>query len=174
MNSFSELQRFRIRWAWAAVIVFNLVFLYAIGQQIIFKIPFGAKPAPDYVLVLIELLPLSLLIFLFSIKLYTHYSKEGITFRFAPFHLRSRKIEWHELASISFRNYNALYEFGGWGIRSGNKQTGKAYISSSASTIGLQLQFKNGNLLLISTQYPTELKARIENWTTEGIINKSF
>ncbi len=174
MNSFSEVQRFRVRWAWVAVIVFNLVFLYAIVQQLVFKIPFGIKPAPDYVLILVELIPLALFVFIFNIKLHTRYSTEGIVFRFAPFHLKEKRIEWHELAAVSFRTYSALYEFGGWGIRSGNKQTGKAYLSSSASNIGLQLQFKNGDLVLFSTKNPAALKACIDTLTAEGVINKSF
>lgn len=45
MNSFSEIQRFRLKWAWAGVIAVNGLFIYAIVQQVILGKPFGNKPA---------------------------------------------------------------------------------------------------------------------------------
>ena len=56
---FYEVQRFRIRWAWATVIAINLLFIYAILQQMAFCKPFGNKPVSDLSLVLIELAPLA-------------------------------------------------------------------------------------------------------------------
>ncbi len=52
---FKEVQGFRTWWAWAGVAAINALFIYAIVQQVILKVPFGTKPAPDLVLLIIEL-----------------------------------------------------------------------------------------------------------------------
>lgn len=64
-HEFNEVQRFRIWWAWLGAAALNILFLYAIVQQLVLGKPFGEKPAPDFVLILIELLLLACCIFLF-------------------------------------------------------------------------------------------------------------
>ena len=69
---FKEVQRFRTWWAWLGVVALNVLFIYAIVQQIFLSTPFGSKPAPDFVLILVELFLLLFLFFLMSIKLKTN------------------------------------------------------------------------------------------------------
>jgi len=56
------------------------------------------------------------------------------------------------------RRYNALSEFGGWGIRFGSN--GTAF--NMSGTMGLQLEFLNRKRLLIGTNKATELTKVIE------------
>lgn len=171
---FNEVQRFKTWWAWAGVLVLNILFIYAIVQQVILDKPIGNKPAPDIVLILVALVPLLLLIFLLTIKLKTRVNDTGIHYRFYPFHFTERKIEWHELRDAYMRQYNSFYEFGGWGIRYGTAKAGRAVNTSASSDIGLQLQFNNGTLLLIGTARPEELRQVIDRVMKAGKINRGI
>ncbi len=170
--NFSETQRFKTWWAWAGVGAMNILFLFTIVQQLVLDKPFGEKPAPDLVLVLVEVFLLALFIFLISIKLETRITETGIRYRFYPFHLSQRLIEWHELSDAYMREYNSFHEYGGWGIRTGSAKTGNAINTSASSNIGLQLRFADGRLLLLGTRKPEEVQAIIEKIATAGKINK--
>jgi hypothetical protein len=169
---FKEVQRFKTWWAWLGVAALNVLFLYAIVQQLFFGKPFGPKPAPDYVLILAELFLLLILIFLISIKLKTRITESGIYYRFFPFQFKETLIEWHELKDAYFRQYNSLHEYGGWGLRTGTAKTGKAINTSASSNQGLQLQFNDGKLLLIGTKRPDEIQLILDTVMASGKINR--
>ena len=169
---FSEVQRFKIKWALLGVMALNIIFIYAIVQQVFFGKAFGSKPAPDLVLIIIELGLLLLLLFLFSIKLKTKITDAGIYFRFYPFQFKETLIEWHELRDAYIRQYNSFHEYGGWGLRKGRPDTGNAINTSSSSNKGLQLEFNNGTLLLIGTTRPDEIELIIESVIESGKINR--
>jgi hypothetical protein len=171
---FAETQRFSRWWAWAAVIVFNILFLYAFVQQVIMGKPFGSKPATNMQLILAEFIPLFFLILLISIRLKTSFNNEGISYRYYPFQFTTTFIAWHELSDAYMREYNSLYEYGGWGIRVGTAKTGNALNTSQSCKTGLQLKFKNGRLLLIGTRRPEELKVIIDEVIAAGKINRGI
>ncbi len=169
---FKEVQGFKTWWAWLAVAAMNVLFIYAIIQQVVLGKPFGPKPAPGYVLVIVELFFLLILFFLMSIKLKTRINDAGIYYRFYPFQFKETKIEWHELRDAYMREYNSLHEYGGLGIRYGSKKTGRALNTSASSNKGLQLQFNDGNLLLIGTARPAEMQEIVDTVITTGKINR--
>ncbi len=171
--SFSETQRFRTWWAWGAVLLMNILFLYAIIQQIILGKPFGTKPAPDYILIVVELFLFVLFLLLISIKLKTRITDEGIYYRFYPFHRRERFIGWNVLSDAYMREYNSFHEYGGWGIRTGSPQTGNAINTSASSKTGLQLRFTDGRLLLVGTSRPEEVAAIIKEITAAGKLSRN-
>ena len=167
---YQEIQGFRIRFVWAAVIAFNILFLYAIIQQVVVGAPFGSKPAPDWVLFLLQFLMLSVLYLLFSIRLKTTINTDGIYYRFYPFQTKTTHIEWTELSDAYMREYSSFYEYGGWGMRVGANKNSRAINTSASSMIGLQLEFKDGRLLMIGTKKPEELSAVIEKYMEAGRI----
>ncbi len=169
---FKEVQRFRLWWAWVAVAALNVLFIYAVVQQVILNKPFGTTPAPDYILIIVALFFLLFLWFLRSIKLKTSMNDTGIYYRYYPFQFSETLIEWHELKDAYIREYNSLHEYGGWGIRYGSNKTGKAINTHSSSNRGLQLQFNTGKLLLIGTQRPDELQLIITSVIAMGKINR--
>lgn len=171
---FKEVQGFNTWWAWAGVAALNILFIYAIIQQVFLGKPFGDKPAPDLVLILVGLAFLWLLFFLSRIKLRTRITDTGIYYRFSPFHSKEKQIEWHELKDAYIRQYNSLHEYGGWGIRYGSKKTGRALNTSGSSNRGLQLQFNDGNLLLIGTKRPDEIQLIIDEVIAAGKINRGI
>ena len=67
---FNEHQNFNQWWLWAILLVISVVFGYAIIQQEVFNTPFGDKPAPTWVLILIVVLlgGLGLLLKAFTLK----------------------------------------------------------------------------------------------------------
>jgi len=171
---FKEEQGFNIWWAWAGVAALNILFIYAIIQQIFLGKPFGDKPAPDIVLILVACLFGLLLFFLGRIKLRTRITGTGIYYQFSPFHFKEKQIEWHELKDAYMRQYNSLHEYGGWGIRYGSKKTGRALNTSTSSNRGLQLQFNDGSLLLIGTKRPDEIQLIIDEVIAAGKINRGI
>ncbi len=174
VTEFKEVQTFRRWWAWLGIIAINALFIYAIIQQVILKQPFGSKPASNIVLILLEIIPLLLLIFVFSIKLKTTINSDGIYYRYYPFQFKTTFISWDELSDAYLREYNSLYEYGGWGIRIGTAKTGNAINTSASSNIGLQLKFRDGELLLIGTRRPGEIKLIIDAMIAEGKIAKLY
>ena len=169
---FNEVQRFRTWWAWAGAAALNLLFLYAIVQQVLLDKPFGTRPAPDAVLIGVEAFLLLVFFFLMSIKLKTRINETGIYYQFYPFQFKETKINWHEVTDIYMRHYNPLMEYGGWGIRRGSKKRGSALITSASSNIGLQLQFYDGKLLLIGTAKPDEMQVIMDTVIAAGKINR--
>ena len=172
MNTFSEVQRFKIKWAWMGMIAMNVLFIYAIIKQVVFGESFGTKPAPNWVLILCEMVCLLLLLFIFAIRLKTTIGINGIRYRFFPFQFKTTFIQWNELSDAYIREYNSLYEYGGWGIRYGSPKTGNAVNTSDSCNMGLQLQFKNGKLLLIGTKNPDAIKIILDEVIASGKISR--
>jgi hypothetical protein len=88
-------------------------------------------------------------------RLETKIDKEGIYVRLFPLHVNFKFFNWNDIEKAYIRKYNPILEFGGWGIRFGFK--GMAYNVSGNK--GLQLEFRNGNKLLIGTNRAEELNS---------------
>jgi hypothetical protein len=170
ITEFKEIQRFKRWWVWVMLLAVNGIFAYAIVQQVIFDKPFGNTPMSNTNLLLISFIPLSLLVFVFSIRLDINISSAGIRYRYYPFQLSETLIEWEELSEAYMRKYSSFYEYGGWGIRVGNVKTNRAINTSASCNIGLQLEFKNGSSLLIGTRRPNEIKEILNQLSEAGKI----
>ena len=90
-----------------------------------------------------------LLVFL-NVKMVTQIKMDGIYVRYAPFQSSFSYYSWESISEIYIREYNALLEYGGWGIRIGLR--GRAFIASG--NIGVQIIFKDGSQVLIGTHQP--------------------
>jgi len=88
-------------------------------------------------------------------SLTTQMRSDGIYVRFPPFQPSFAKFYWNDISEVYIRNYDALSEYYGWGIKVSPNGTG--YIV--AGDIGIQIIFKNGNKVLITTQKPDEINA---------------
>jgi hypothetical protein len=113
---------------------------------------------------------ISIIIIIFSfIKLKTIINSEGIMIQFFPFLLKSKFIPWSEVEQIYVKDYNPIYDYGGWGYRIGKR--GKAYNTKGSN--GLQLILKNGSRLLIGTQKKFEL-INIVSKVNQEILNNDY
>jgi len=109
--------------------------------------------------------PLSMaivMILLATIELRTVISEDGLEVKFWPF--GRRRIFKSEIKSARVRKYSPLREFGGWGVRFG--PGGKAF--NMQGNMGLQLEMKDGDKLLVGTRKPKELAAWVEGWLETG------
>jgi hypothetical protein len=86
-------------------------------------------------------------------RLETVIDDRGIAYRFFPFHLKFRSINWEAIEKYDVIVYHPVRDYGGWGIR-GNKNN-KAYNVSGNE--GLHIQLKNGGSILLGTHKQAEL-----------------
>lgn len=138
---FVEVQKFRQKWLWGVLI--GICILLGVLK---YYVPSELNQQDNWVV----LLPLILILILFfTIRMTTKINKEGIYVKFTPFHLSARFYRWDEIEKCYIREYHPIREYGGWGIRRNFSGDNKAFNVSGNK--GLQLEFKNGNKLLIGT-----------------------
>jgi hypothetical protein len=91
-------------------------------------------------------------------RLVVEVGEDGVRIAF-PYIWPTRRIAFHQIASISVRRYNPLLEYGGWGVRLGPK--GWAFTVSGGG--GVQLRLWKGIPVLIGSRRPGELEAAIRS-----------
>lgn len=178
MRIFKEEQRFTQTWLIAIIVISSAIPLgfgiYGIIQQIIFKTPFGDKPMSDAGLIIFTISMFLLTILIFFLKLKTRIDEVGIHFQFFPFHLKPRTIEWSELKSAKTRKYDAISEYGGWGLKGGffwRKSKGVAY--NVSGDIGIQLEYKTGKKVLIGTQLLNDVNSVLKTYEEKINTNEN-
>ena len=153
---FYEKQKFTQWWVWLILLLPTGIFILSTLGEFIFGLEHGYKRLNTSELVFTMLLFGCLYVFFYLIKLETIIKADGIYVRFFPFHFRFKHYEWEDLSNVYTREYCAITEYGGWGLRSGLFGKGSAYNVNGNK--GLQLEFTNGKKLLIGTQKEHELK----------------
>ena len=91
------------------------------------------------------------LIFVFNLK--TRIDEIGIHYQFFPFHFKMKTILWKNIKQAKTRKYDALCEYGGWGLKRNlpwKKKNGVAI--NVKGDIGIQLILNNHKGILIGTQ----------------------
>jgi hypothetical protein len=155
---YREVQYFRQVWLWAIVLGVAGLSIYALVEQLILDRPFGSKPAPDIgVLIIGIVFGLGLPLLFYRAKLTTEVVREGIHYRFFPFHLSTQKIPLGGVKTCEVITYSPLRDYGGWGIRYGSR--GKAY--NVSGNRGVRLELSNGKRILFGSQKPEELAAAV-------------
>ncbi|MDY6796934.1 MAG: DUF6141 family protein [Actinomycetota bacterium] len=155
---FREVQRFGPGWVWMIVAPIAALSWFVAVYQVLLGRPFGDRPAPDALVVIIWLLfGLGLPILIYSIRLGVEVGVDGVYYRFFPFHRRLHAIPYGEIESCEARSYRPIREYGGWGIRWGRR--GRAY--NIKGDRGVQLLLTSGEGLLLGSQRADELAAAI-------------
>jgi len=157
--SFKEEQKFRQWWIWMIILVSLGFWVYSLIVQVLAGNTTDG-PASNAILILVGLLPLLLIYLFFSIKMITKVDSEGVHYRFAPWQRKTKTIRPGDIQEYNIRKYRPLVEYGGWGVRSGNKKYGRAY--NVTGNIGLQFIFKNNNKLLLGTQRAESFKRAVD------------
>jgi len=162
---FKEKQKIRSIWILLTITGLLTTGIFGIGiyQQIFHGHKFGSHPMSDVGLILTFSLVLLLCIGLFLLfrlsNLRVVIDKIGIEYRFLPFHTRPHLIYWNMIEKYEVIKYDAVKEYGGWGIK--NRKNGKAYTVSGDK--GLLIYLKTGNRILLGTQKELELKNFLKN-----------
>ncbi len=157
---FREVQRFRQFWLWVVVIFLMGLSWLSFIQQIISRVPFGTRPAPDLIVIGIWIIfGCAFPVLLYTAGLKTEVRRDGIYIRFIPFHRQFRTMPFDAIQSYEARTYRPLREYGGWGIRYGAE--GKAY--NVRGNRGVQLVLLSGRKILLGSQNPEELVFAIDS-----------
>ena len=170
MKVFKEEQRFTQKWILLLLAISGLI-----PVLIIFISYLKQKNQQDlsniFVTISITML-VSAVIFLF--KLSTRIDQEGIHYQFFPFHFKFKRIAWDEIEKAYVRKYDAITEFGGWGLKGGffwKKSKGVAI--NVSGDIGVQLVLKNGKKILIGTNQEEQAKQVLLSYSSNFNKEKS-
>tara|TARA_R110002124_G_scaffold79337_3_gene211073 strand:+ start:67 stop:579 length:513 start_codon:yes stop_codon:yes gene_type:complete len=170
MRIFKEEQRFTQGWL-IILLAISIVTPIALMLKEYFK--------EDTTMTLNELLLTSSLMLiviapLFFFKLKTRIDEKGIHYQFFPFHLKPKTIDWSELKFAKTRTYDAISEYGGWGLKGGffwRKSKGVAY--NVSGDIGIQLEYKTGKKILIGTQLLNDVNSVLKTYEEKINTNES-
>jgi len=157
---YREVQRPRQFWWWAVVLLVAFLMWYGFIQQIIFGIPFGDKPAPDMMMMIIWVIfgIIFPVVMLGMVKLIIEVRDDGLYIRFSPFHIKFRKFLFKDITHYQVITYDSFTRFGGWGIRLNfNGET--AYNVNEKQGLEIKLSFQT---IVIGTQQPDELKQALD------------
>ncbi len=157
---FKEEQHFTQLWLWIVLTIAMsaMIIPMAIGlyTQLILGKPWGNQPISDNGLLWVSGLELVFaigLIFLFvKMRLITTVKADGLYYRYPPLILKEKEIGKDKIETFTIREYKPVKEYGGWGIKFGMGQIGKAY--NVKGNIGMQLLLKSGKKVLFGTQRP--------------------
>ncbi len=147
MRVFIEEQRFTQKWLIILLSISGIIPMVIISN-LYFK---GNMSFTEYLGVIVLVLTSIGLIFIFKLK--TKIDETGIHYQFFPFHLKMKTILWMDIKFAETRTYDALLEYGGWGLKGGilwNKNKGIAI--NVKGEIGIQLVLNNNKKILIGTQ----------------------
>lgn len=158
---FQEKQYFRQWWLWIILFSIDVLTIFLFLRYIFDSSIIDRTLASMLLRATPVILSLLLTVLFTCMHLDTIVNEEGISLRFFPIHLCFKKYNWNILHQANIRTYNALSEYGGWGIRYSFSKKGVAYTISGNT--GLQLELRDGKKILIGTQKPTELVGILQN-----------
>ncbi len=156
--AYREEQRFTQWWVWVVVLGVAAVAWWGFIQQVFVGRPFGDNAAPDWAVALIWVIFGLGLPFLFeSLKLLIEVAPGEVRVSFRP--LFRRVISTSDIVEIEARQYHAVKEYGGWGVKG---WTGKKVAFNVKGSWGVDLTLRDGRRVLLGTQRPQELASAIE------------
>jgi hypothetical protein len=144
---FTETQRFTQWWLWLIIIGSWITMMYSIAT---------VSPPSTSTFMISFVVGMLLPLLFWQMKLTTRITEEGIYMCFFPFHFKEKFFAWDTLSASYVRTYSPLMEYGGWGIKYSFSGNGLVY--NTAGNVGLQLNFKKGESVLIGTQKGEEIK----------------
>lgn len=164
MKIFKEEQRFNQPWV--------IILILASGILPIGIVLFAYLQGEDQVslneVFVVSLITILVFGLFFLFKLTTRIDETGIQYRFFPFHFKFKKISWDEISKAYTRKYNAVTEYGGWGLRGGffwKKSKGIAV--NVSGNIGIQLELIDGKKILIGTNQEEQAKQTLTHYASK-------
>ena len=142
---------------WGLILLVAGLGWWAFLQQIVLGQPFGNNPGPDW---LVWVLWLLVGIGLPALFLWAHLrltvTDEAVLVRYVPF--TSRRILLVEILGANACEYEALREYGSWGVKGWSRDR-RAYNVSGSE--GVELLLRDGRTVMLGSQRADELAAAI-------------
>jgi hypothetical protein len=147
---YTETQRFTQWWLW--------LILIGVWSSMVYSI-ITAPPQTNAAVYVSCGIGILLPLLFWQMRLITRITQDGIYVRFIPFHFKEKFFPWETITASYIRTYSPLKEYGGWGIKYIFNGNGLVY--NVAGSVGLQLNFKDGEPVLIGTQKGEEIKVKL-------------
>jgi hypothetical protein len=154
---FNEVQYFHQRWRLAVLAGLVAVFLYGCYTQLVQGQPWGRRPVPNALLVLMTIGMAALLYWLLKMHLVTEVREKEVYVHFRLL-WKPRRLPFAAILSAEPVTYRPIEQFGGRGIRRG--RFGWAYTVSG--TRGVRLILAGGEQFLIGSERAEDLAAAIQ------------
>jgi hypothetical protein len=162
MKTYREVQSFNVRLILAVIGVAVLVVIYGAYSQLYEGISFGNMPSNSTSSLITLAVLIVLGILLIKARLHTTINEEGVYVKLFPLQLQWRHTHWAEIDQLEIVQFDAVGDYGGYGIRFSLSGKGVAYIVEGNS--GLHIHRKHKKPLLIGTQRTAEMLERLEEW----------
>lgn len=165
---YQENLRFSHPLLWLTMLPVLLLFGYGIFRQMVQGKPFGNHPAHDHWLIFFALLVVLVMLLIHTARLRFCIDEQGIHYRFFPFHFKTRHIGRDAVEKVHVKAYDALSEFGGWGIRINFRDT-KTYNVMGDHGQAMEVIKTNGKRVLFSTYNPQALSRFLQELSAKGV-----
>ena len=155
---YQEYQTIRSWWVRIPILISSCFCIYICLQQILFKQSLTDNTIADiFVVVIIFIIGIGIPAFVHMVRLETKIENKKLTIKFWPFHFKPVIFRIIDIKKAEAITYNAIKDYGGWGIRYGVK--GKAYNLNGNK--GVLLTFKDNQIILIGSQNHNKLCSTI-------------
>ena len=115
------------------------------------------------------IIPILVFLLLYFIQLEWKFTESDFRYRFFPFIIKERIIQYSDIQNMSVMKINPLLEFGGWGLRRG--KLGKAYTTDGNLIIHIEL--KSGQKLNFTVKNNVEVERIIQLKATNSTQSAS-
>lgn len=147
---------------WTINILFLLVailFVWAFIRQVIFHIPFGAKPVSNVLLIIGMFFTIGIPL-LFG-RMVTMVTKKEVRVSFGYMDLIKKRLPISDIKEKEIVRYKPLRQFGGWGIRCGRFRGERVCCYSAKGNKGALITLSNNRKIIIGSQVPEKLFSAI-------------
>lgn len=158
---FREVQRFRQTWLWALVFITAVFAWFAFIYELFDSPSLSGQDSEIWLTALVwVLVGLGVPALIILCKLVIEVRRDGLYYRYHPFHRKTHHIARDEIKTSAARTYRPIVEYGGWGMRGAwKKGGGRAY--NVYANRGLQLELVDGKRVLFGSQHADELAAAV-------------
>lgn len=130
---------------------FSSILVYGLIRQVYFNLPFGDKPAPTFIIILVLILNTVIIILFSKATLVTRITDKAVQYKWKPFKSKYSTIPFSDIQSIRV----IKFKFIGWGYRISRKY-GVAHVAKGRYGI---LVTANNKKFLIGTSKPSDVEA---------------
>ena len=148
---------FRQWWMWLLIGLMVVLGWAGLIEQIVLGQPFGTNPGPDWLVWLMWLLVgIGLPLLFLWLHLRLAVTDQEIEIDYRPF--SQRRIPLSTVLGATAREYDALREYGGWGIKGWSRDKRAYNVSGNA---GVELFLIDGRSVMLGSRRADELERAI-------------